>query len=261
MECIIPAVYILGTRIDATSYNEATAVIADWAAHNLSKYVCVATVSQVMEGHDEPAFQAVMNEADLVTPDGMPLVWGLRLLGCKGATRVYGPDLTPIVLVRAAADGLPVGFYGGSPEVLEQFVHVMTARFAELQIVYAYSPPFRALTPEEDHRIVREINSSGARILFVAIGNPRQELWMAAHRGKVQCVMLGVGAAFDFLAGAKPQAPRWMMRIGTEWIFRLVTEPRRLWKRYLKHNPRFVLLFLLQLLGKKEFSRGLDPQA
>ena len=253
--------HILGTRVDPTSYNEAADIIADWAAHNLSKYVCVATVSQVMEGYDEPAFQAVMNEADLVTPDGMPLVWGLRLLGCKGATRVYGPDLTPIVLARAAADGLPVGFYGGSPEVLEQFVHVMTARFAELQIVYAYSPPFRALTPEEDHRIVREINSSGARILFVAIGNPRQELWMAAHRGKVQCVMLGVGAAFDFLAGAKPQAPRWMMRIGTEWIFRLVTEPRRLWKRYLKHNPRFVLLFLLQLLGKKEFSRGLDPQA
>jgi len=261
MECNTPAVNILGTRVDPTSYHEATAVIADWAAHNLSKYVCVATVSQVMEGHDEPAFQAVMNEADLVTPDGMPLVWGLRLLGCKGATRVYGPDLTPIVLARAAADGLPVGFYGGSPEVLKQFVQVMTARFAELQIVYAYSPPFRALTPEEDHRIVREINSSGARILFVAIGNPRQELWMAAHRGKVQGVMLGVGAAFDFLAGAKPQAPRWMMRIGTEWIFRLVTEPRRLWKRYLKHNPRFVLLFLLQLLGKKEFSRGLDPQA
>jgi N-acetylglucosaminyldiphosphoundecaprenol N-acetyl-beta-D-mannosaminyltransferase len=137
----------------------------------------------------------------------------------------------------------------------------MTARFAELQIVYAYSPPFRALTPEEDHRIVREINSSGARILFVAIGNPRQELWMAAHRGKVQGVMLGVGAAFDFLAGAKPQAPRWMMRIGTEWIFRLVTEPRRLWKRYLKHNPRFVLLFLMQLLGRKQSSRGLNPRA
>jgi N-acetylglucosaminyldiphosphoundecaprenol N-acetyl-beta-D-mannosaminyltransferase len=214
-----------------------------------------------MEGHDEPAFQAVMNEADLVTPDGMPLVWGLRLLGCKGATRVYGPDLTPIVLARAAADGLPVGFYGGSPEVLEQFVHAMTARFPELKAAYAFSPPFRPLTPAEDQQVVQEINSSGARILFVAIGNPRQELWMAAHRGKVQGVMLGVGAAFDFLAGAKPQAPRWMMRIGTEWIFRLITEPRRLWKRYLKHNPRFVLLFLMQLLGWKQFSRGLEPRA
>jgi N-acetylglucosaminyldiphosphoundecaprenol N-acetyl-beta-D-mannosaminyltransferase len=204
-----------------------------------------------MEGHDTPTFQVVMNEADLVTPDGMPLVWGLRLLGCKGATRVYGPDLTPIVLARAAADGLPVGFYGGSPEVLEQFVQAMTARFPELKAAYAFSPPFRPLTPDEDHRIVREINSSGARILFVAIGNPGQELWMAAHRGKVQAVMIGVGAAFDFLTGAKRQAPRWMMGLGLEWMFRLATEPRRLWKRYLKHNPRFVVLFALQLLGAR----------
>jgi N-acetylglucosaminyldiphosphoundecaprenol N-acetyl-beta-D-mannosaminyltransferase len=248
MEDDIPAMNILGTRVDPTSYHEATAVIAEWAAHSLSKYVCVATVSQVMEGHDAPAFQVVMNEADLVTPDGMPLVWGLRLLGCKGATRVYGPDLTPIVLARAAADGLPVGCYGGSPHVLDQFVRVMKARLAELQIVYAYSPPFRELTPDEDRRVVQEINSSGARILFVAIGNPAQELWMAAHRGKVQAVMVGVGAAFDFLSGAKRQAPRWMMGIGLEWLFRLATEPRRLWKRYLKHNPRFVALFARQLL-------------
>ena len=249
MEGDIPKVKILGTRIDPTSYCEATEVIAEWAAHNLSKYVCVATVSQVMEGHDMPAFQAVMNEADLVTPDGMPLVWGLRLLGCKGATRVYGPDLAPIILARAAADDLPVGFYGGSQQVLDQFVQVMTGRFAALQIVYTYSPPFRALTPDEDRRIVQEINRSGARILFVAIGNPAQELWMAAHRPQVKAVMIGVGAAFDFLTGAKRQAPRWMMGLGLEWLFRLATEPRRLWKRYLKHNPRFVVLFALQLLG------------
>lgn len=242
---------ILGTRVDSTSYHEATAIIAEWAGQKLSKYICVATVSQVMEGHDAPAFQAVMNEADLVTPDGMPLVWGLRLLGCKRATRVYGPDLTPIVLARAAEKGLPVGFYGGSPEVLERFVQTMTARFPELQIVYTCSPPFRALTPDEDHRIVQEINSSGARILFVAIGNPAQELWMAAHRGRVQAVMLGIGAAFDFLTGAKRQAPRWMMQIGMEWFFRLKTEPKRLWKRYLKHNPRFVVLFAAQLLRKR----------
>ena len=248
MECDIPAVNILGTRVDSTSYHEATAVITEWAAQNLSKYVCVATVSQVMEGHDAPAFQAVMNQADLVTPDGMPLVWGLRLLGCKGATRVYGPDLTPTVLARAAADGLPVGFYGGSPEVLEQFVQAMTARFPELKAAYAFSPPFRPLTPAEDQQVVQKIMESGARILFVATGNPAQELWMAAHRGKVPAVMIGVGAAFDFLTGAKRQAPRWMMGIGLEWLFRLATEPRRLWKRYLKHNPRFVVLFALQLI-------------
>jgi N-acetylglucosaminyldiphosphoundecaprenol N-acetyl-beta-D-mannosaminyltransferase len=192
-----------------------------------------------------------MNGADLVTPDGMPLVWGLRLLGCKQASRVYGPDLTPVILERAASEGLAVGFYGASPQVLDRFVQVMTERFAKLRVAYAYSPPFRDLTPEEDQRVVQEISESGARILFVGIGNPRQEYWMAAHKGRVQAVMVGVGAAFDFLAGAKPQAPRWMMRHGLEWLFRLATEPRRLWKRYLKHNPRFVVLFALQLLGWK----------
>ena len=247
----ISTVNILGTRVAPTSYHEATAVIAEWAARSLSRYVCVATVSQVMEGRDAPTFQAVMNEADLVTPDGMPLVWGLRLLGCKEATRVYGPDLTPIILERAVIDRLPVGFYGGSPAVLDRFVQVMTERFRKLQVVYAYSPPFRALTPEEDQRVVQEINRSGVRILFVGIGNPKQELWMAAHKGEVQAVMLGVGAAFDFLSGAKPQAPRWMMGVGLEWLFRLATEPRRLWKRYLKQNPRFIVLFALQLLGVK----------
>jgi N-acetylglucosaminyldiphosphoundecaprenol N-acetyl-beta-D-mannosaminyltransferase len=209
-----------------------------------------------MEGHDTPGFQSVMNEADLVTPDGMPLVWALSMLGCKEATRVYGPDLTPLVLERAALDNLPVGLYGGSPAVLDRFVQVVTKRFAKLQVAYAYSPPFRPLTPEEDQQVVQEINRAGVRILFVGIGNPKQELWMAAHKNKVQAVMLGVGAAFDFLAGAKSQAPRWVMRVGMEWLFRLATEPRRLWKRYLKHNPRFVVLFTLQLLGMKKFPVG-----
>jgi N-acetylglucosaminyldiphosphoundecaprenol N-acetyl-beta-D-mannosaminyltransferase len=247
----IPEVSILGTRVDPTSYREATDIIVEWATHCLPKYVCVATVSQVMEGYDSSAFRAIMNAADLVTPDGMPLVWGLRLLGCKEATRVYGPDLTPIILSRAAAEGLPVGFYGGSQQVLVWFLQVITARFPNLQIAYAYSPPFRALTAAEDLRIVQDINCSGARILFVGTGNPKQELWMAAHREKVRAVMIGVGAAFDFLAGVKRQAPRWMMGIGLEWLFRLATEPRRLWKRYLKHNPRFIFLFALQLLGAR----------
>ena len=242
---------ILGTRIDATSYCRAAVVIAAWAADSLSKYVCVATVSQVMAGYDGPGFQALMNEADLVTPDGMPLVWGLRLLGCKAASRVYGPDLTLVLLEQAAMQGLPVGFYGGSQGVLARLVEGMTERFRNLRVVYAYSPPFRALTQEEDRRVVQGINDAGARILFVGIGNPKQEFWMAAHRGEVQSVMLGVGAAFDFLSGAKPQAPRWMMGLGLEWLFRLATEPRRLWKRYLKQNPRFVVLFALQLLGAR----------
>jgi N-acetylglucosaminyldiphosphoundecaprenol N-acetyl-beta-D-mannosaminyltransferase len=251
---------ILSTKVNATCYAHAAATVCEWAERRESKYVCVATVSQVMEGHDAPGLRTVMNEADLVTPDGMPLVWGLRLLGCKKATRVYGPDLTPVILERAALEGLPVGFYGGSPSVLDRFARVMSERFTKLQVAYAYSPPFRDLTPEEDRRVVEEINGSGARILFVGIGNPKQEYWMAAHKGKVQAVMIGVGAAFDFLAGAKLQAPRWMMGLGLEWLFRLATEPRRLWKRYLKQNPRFVVLFALQLLGAK-FGRAKAAQS
>ncbi len=252
--------WILGTKVDATSYPHAAATACEWAEREESRYVCVATVSQVMEGHDTPGFQEVMNGADLVTPDGMPLVWGLRLLGCKEATRVYGPDLTPIILERAAMEDLPVGFYGGSPRVLDRFAQVMKERFTKLRVAYAYSPPFRDLTLEEDQRIIQDINGSGARILFVGIGNPKQEFWMAAHRGQVQAVMVGVGAAFDFLAGAKPQAPRWMMGVGLEWLFRLATEPRRLWKRYLKQNPRFIVLFALQLLRVK-FGRATAAQS
>jgi N-acetylglucosaminyldiphosphoundecaprenol N-acetyl-beta-D-mannosaminyltransferase len=181
----------------------------------------------------------------------MPLVWGLKLLGHPEATRVYGPDLTPVVLRMAADEGIPVGFYGATPIVLERIRDVINARFPALQIAYSFSPPFRPLTSEEDADIVQAINESGARILFIGLNTPKQDYWMAEHRGRVSAVMLGVGAAFDFLAGTKAQAPRWMMRIGMEWFFRLVTEPRRLWKRYMKHNPRFVILFLRQLWGFK----------
>lgn len=245
------ATHILGMHVNATCYREASQVIAAWAAARTSRYVCVATVNNVMEAWDSAAFRRVMNEADLVTPDGMPLVWGLKLLGWPRATRVYGPDLTPVLLERAAASGIPVGFYGGSPDVLATLVRRMKSRYPALQIVYAWAPPFRPLTAEEDRDATDAINASGAGLIFVGLNSPKQDYWMAAHRGRVHAVMVGVGAAFDFLAGAKPQAPPWMRRSGLEWSFRLATEPRRLWKRYLKHNPRFMVLFGLQLCGWK----------
>ncbi len=238
-------------KLNPTGYLHAAAAVCDWAGFGASKYVCVATVNNVMEAYDSPDFRRVMNNADLVTPDGMPLVWALRLLGHPHATRVYGPDLTPIILERAANDRIPVGFYGASPEVLAKLIQVVQRRFPNLHIAYSFSPPFRPLSPEEDQRIVEEINRSGARIVFIGLNTPKQDYWMAAHKGRVHAVMIGVGAAFDFLAGTKPQAPRWMMRIGMEWFFRLLTEPRRLWKRYLKHNPRFVALFAAQLFRER----------
>lgn len=242
---------ILGMRVDATSEDDAAERIAAWARAGESRAVCVANVHMVMEAYDDPSFCELVNAADIVTPDGMPLVWGLRAMLVSGATRVYGPDLTPAVCARAARDGIPVGFYGGAPETLERCVANLRARFPALRVAFASSPPFRPLSEEEDTAIVRAIEASGARILFVGLGCPRQERWIAAHRGRIPAVMLGVGAAFDFLAGMKPQAPRWMMRLGLEWLFRLASEPRRLWRRYAVHNPRFVLLFARQLLRRR----------
>jgi len=242
---------IVDMGVDHTSYERAATRITAWAQEGASKYVCIATVNNVMESYDSPEFRSVMNGADLVTPDGMPLVWGLRLLGHKTATRVYGPDLTPVVLEMAASSGILVGFYGGSAHTLRRLQAHICKRFPTLQVVYSYSPPFRPLTPEEDQQVTDDINRSGAQIIFVGLNTPKQDFWMAAHKGRLRAVMLGVGAAFDFLAGTKRQAPRWMMRLGLEWLFRLMTEPRRLWKRYLKHNPRFVILFAAQLFRER----------
>jgi len=234
--------------VDATNYAHVTEAACSWAREASSRSICFATVNNVMEAYDSAEFRRVMNGADLVTPDGMPLVWSLRLLGHPDATRVYGPDLTLFLLKRAERERLSVGFYGGSPEVLARLVRVVERDYPQTRIVYAYSPPFRPLSPEEDERVVQEINASRTSILFIGLNTPKQDFWMAAHRGRVRSVMLGVGAAFDFIAGSKRQAPRWMMRCGLEWAFRFFTEPRRLARRYLKHNPRFVALFLLQLL-------------
>lgn len=239
---------ILGMRADASTYTDATDLITAWALRGESRYVCVATVHMVMEAFDDPAYQRAVNAADLVTTDGMPLVWGLRLLGLRSATRVYGPDLTPIICERAARDGIPVGFYGSSEAVLSGMVARLQAAYPALQVAYRHSPPFRALDDAEVAAELEELRASGARIIFVGLGCPKQERWMQARRGHVDAVMLGVGAAFDYVAGSKAQAPDWMQALGLEWLFRLVTEPRRLWKRYLYNNPRFLAHFAIQLV-------------
>jgi N-acetylglucosaminyldiphosphoundecaprenol N-acetyl-beta-D-mannosaminyltransferase len=243
-----PSRLILGMRTDSTDYADAAARVLAWASARESRYVCIANVHVTMESYDSTAFREIVNGADLVTPDGMPLVWALRLFGVRGSTRVRGPSLTEKVIESAAASGVAVGFYGGTAAVLTLLLQVCEQRFPGLRIAYAYAPPFRQLKAEEDAAIVGEINASGAGILFVGLGCPKQERWMASHKGSVDAVMLGVGAAFDFLAGAKRVAPDWMQRGGLEWLFRLATEPRRLWWRYAYHNPRFVALLAGQYL-------------
>jgi N-acetylglucosaminyldiphosphoundecaprenol N-acetyl-beta-D-mannosaminyltransferase len=240
--------FILGMRTDSTSYVDAATRVLAWASTRESRYVCIANVHVAMESYDSPEFRAIVNGADLVTPDGMPLVWALRLFGVPEATQVRGPTLTVSMIERAIAADVPIGFYGATPEVLTLLLQACQRRFPGLRVVYAHAPPFRQLTSEEDAAIIREINASGAGILFVGLGCPKQERWMASHRGSVTAVMFGVGAAFDFLAGVKPEAPGWMQRAGLEWLFRLATEPRRLWWRYAYHNPRFVVLLAGQYL-------------
>lgn len=248
--------FIVGMRVDATSYRNATDRIMCWAKKGESRTVSAASVNNVMETKESSDFLDVMNRCDLVTPDGMPLVWGLKLLGVKGPTRTYGPTLTQILLDRAEVSGLPVGFYGGSPRVLEDLLQVARKRWPELKVTYSHSPPFRELTAEERQREVAEINASGARLLFVGIGSPKQDRWMDSNKNQIGAVMLGVGAAFDFIAGVKRQAPLALQRLGLEWLFRLVSEPRRLWRRYLVRNPRFLYLFGLQYARAKVAGRS-----
>ena len=240
---------ILGLRIHATSYPDATARIIRWAKAGESRYVCAANVHTLMEARDSRAMHDAVNRADIVAPDGMPLVWMLRRLGAAVQGRTYGPDLTMAVCQAAARERIPIGFFGSTPSVLEECVDRTRRRFPNLEVAFSSAPPFRALNPEEDRACVERINLSGTRILFVGLGCPKQELWMADHAGRLGAVMLGVGAAFDFIAGRKKQAPTWMQRAGLEWLFRLCSEPRRLFRRYVYHNPRFVVLAGLQLAG------------
>jgi N-acetylglucosaminyldiphosphoundecaprenol N-acetyl-beta-D-mannosaminyltransferase len=242
---------ILNTSIDCIDYTGALIFIKNWAQLEQSCYICVANVHMVMEAYDDSQFCQIVNEADMVTPDGMPLVWVMRLLGEKNQTRVYGPTLTLHVARAAAEHGLALGLYGGTPAANQGLANQLRELYPQLRIVYQYSPPFRPLTQEEDEQVVQEINASGARILLVGLGCPKQERWMAAHKGRISAVMLGVGAAFDIHSGQKPQAPAWMQKMGLEWLFRLITDPKRLWRRYVFHNPRFLVLVSKQLIAQK----------
>lgn len=243
--------YILRLRVDATRYEDATQRVLAWAQAGDSCYVCAANVHMAMEVYDSPEFANVVNNSALVTADGMPLVWALRALGIKDASRTYGPTLTLHVGKAAASQGVPIGLYGGKSESLAAFVEFLQKRFPGIQIPCQISPPFRPLTPEEDAAYTQQIVKSGARIILVGIGCPKQEFWMAAHKDRIPAVMLGVGAAFDIHSGSVKQAPSWMQERGLEWLFRLFMEPKRLWKRYFKHNPRFVVLFLMQWIASK----------
>ncbi|AWK88562.1 WecB/TagA/CpsF family glycosyltransferase [Azospirillum thermophilum] len=250
----IPRVNVLGVGVSAINMGMALNTIEAWIADRSPHYVCVTGVHGVMESQRDPVLKDIHNGAGLVTPDGMPLVWLSRLAGFDHVSRVYGPDLFLEVAARSLATGWRHFYYGGGPDVAALLKSRMTRRFPGLQVVGTCTPPFRPLTAEEEEALVRRIDASGADIVWVGLSTPKQERWMARFVGRLQApVLIGVGAAFDFHAGLKKQAPLWMQRSGLEWAFRMATEPRRLAGRYLTNNPRFVLRVFVQRMGWRRY--------
>jgi N-acetylglucosaminyldiphosphoundecaprenol N-acetyl-beta-D-mannosaminyltransferase len=245
---------VLGIGVSAVNLDIAVDTIDQWIAEGQRDYVCVSGVHGVMESQGDAELQRIHNAAGLVTPDGMPLVWLLKLGGIRYADRVYGPDLMLALFERAQARGYRHFFYGATDDTIERLSGNLLEKFPGSVIAGSYAPPFRPLTAEEDDDVVRRINQSGADIVWVGLSTPKQERWMAAHRDRLSAgALIGVGAAFDFHAGLKLQAPRFIQRSGFEWLFRMAVEPRRLWRRYLTNNPRFVLRVATQLAGIRNY--------
>lgn len=241
---------VLGAYIDALSWDETLARLLTWGRSRESRYVAISNVHVVVSAWRAPSFRAVINGADMATPDGAPIAWMLRRQGFATQPRISGPDLTWELCRRCAAEALPVYFYGSIPETLEALRARLNAALPDLIICGLESPPFRPLSAAEDAAVTARINASGAAIVFVGLGCPKQEIWMAEHHGTINAVMIGVGAAFDFHARTIKRAPRWMQDRGLEWLHRLFTEPRRLWKRYLVTNTLFLCGAAWQLVCK-----------
>ncbi len=238
------------------------AEVVDWMERMIASgsrgYLTAAAVNLVMSAREDADVAAAVRAATLVVPDGQPLVWALRALGHRRATRVYGPDLMLAFCARAAERGIPIYLYGGrTPAALALLESRLRDRFPGLVIAGSYSPPFRALRPDEEREVLAAIDASGAALVWVGTGQPKQERWMHLVRPRLTAPLLvGVGAAFDFHAGLVAQAPRWMQRAGLEWAYRLSREPRRLWRRYARYNPRFVVCFARQYLASRHRAGG-----
>ena len=248
---------LLGVPLALTTYDGARDWIDATVAAGDRGYVCVAAVHTVMACQDDPELRAAVEGASFTVPDGQPLVWALNALGHGLPDRVYGPELMDRMCAHGARSGLRFYLYGGRNHgVLAQLARNLRLRHPGLRIVGGYSPPFRPQTEEGEARVAEEINRSGADVVWVGIGVPKQEKWMARMRERLHApVLVGVGAAFDFHAGVIPQAPDRLQRVGLEWAFRLAQEPRRLWRRYLRYNPRFVAGFSLQLVRERLLRR------
>ena len=246
----VPVEFVLTTRVDLVGILAAGRLITDWVREAQGRMVCATNVHMVMEAYDDPSFGAVVNGADLVVADGRPIVWACRVLGGRVVAQVRGLDLTAHLCALAEREHLNVGLYGGTRATVEAVCARLLQHHPGLSVTHAWSPPFRPLSPEEDSADTQAIRAADVQLLFVGLGCPKQEYWMANHRDRLPCVMVGVGAVFDMLAGQHRIAPIWLQRAGLEWAYRLFQEPRRLWRRYAKHNFRFALFLGAQCARK-----------
>lgn len=244
MSNTITTATLLGTSVAVITHEQAVDRILIFAAARRPAFVCFATAHMLVEAGQDQALRSAYSRADMITADGRPVAWGLRLLGHHRTPCVSGPNLVPRLLRAAASCGISVGFYGGRPETLQLMTDGLRKRFPSLQIAYTFSPPFRPMTQAETEQVRTDICESGARLVFVGLGSPKQELWMGEHSASLPCVLLGVGAVFEFLSGEKKMPPEWVQNLGLTWLARLCQEPRRLLRRNLVYSPRFVFQFV-----------------
>jgi N-acetylglucosaminyldiphosphoundecaprenol N-acetyl-beta-D-mannosaminyltransferase len=247
---------ILDTFVDSLSIVDALKQTGDWARLRSSRYICFCNVHALVTASVRSDLAKTYDDADLVLPDGAPVAWMLRVLGYKTQKRISGPDFMWQCCARAQDQQASVFLYGNTQTTLEALERILHEAFPRLRIAGVLSPPYRPLTSAEDDAIVNRINNCGSRIVFVSLGCPKQELWMAKHRDRVQAVMLGVGAAFDFHAGTVQRPPVWVQNLGFEWLCRLAQEPKRLWKRYLLANSIFVYRAVGQAIDHALNRRG-----
>jgi N-acetylglucosaminyldiphosphoundecaprenol N-acetyl-beta-D-mannosaminyltransferase len=247
---------VLGVRIEAVQIRDVIGCLETWIREkSKSRFVAVCNVHMVMEAHRDHRFMEILNSSGLTVPDGKPLTWLGRHSGFKLNRRVYGPDLFQDFFLVTRDRSYRHYFYGGHQDVTARMIERLRQRIPEIEVAGYYSPPYRTLTEEEDRRVVEQINQSHPDIVWVGLGCPKQEHWMYEHRDSLKApVMVGVGQAFNIVAGTLKQAPTWMREHGLEWLFRLLLEPRRLWKRYLVYNTMFVYYVAIELLDFKPYS-------
>jgi N-acetylglucosaminyldiphosphoundecaprenol N-acetyl-beta-D-mannosaminyltransferase len=250
-------VNILGVGVSAISMSDAVDATDAFLRGKDQSYVCVTGVHGIMEAQQDSKFRKILNGSFLTTPDGMPTVWLGHAHGFKTMTRVYGPDYMLEVCNMSVVRGYRHFLYGGKPGVAEQLRDTLLDRFPGLQIVGTYTPPFRPLNADEESELRRQLAESGADVLWCGLSTPKQERFMDTYQGRLPVkLMVGVGAAFDLLSGNLSEAPDWMKKAGLQWSYRLLKEPRRLWRRYLINNPKFMWLTFLQLAKVRRFSLG-----